>query len=95
MSYRIVLRPKAERAIDRAAAWYHKDNPRAAKAFLLAVDACIRRIADDPAHFPIVRNELRRAIVTGFPYSLLFRMTDSEVVITTCVHFSRHPRHWR
>jgi toxin ParE1/3/4 len=95
MSYEVVLRAKAERAIERAADWYHKENPGAAKAFLVAVASSIEKIAANPGLYPVVEGELRRAIVAGFPYSLLFRTGEAEVVITTCVHFRRHPRHWR
>lgn len=93
MSYEIVLRPKAERAIDRAAGWYDRRNPNAARAFLDAVEALLERISENPLQFPIVRGKLHRAVVVPFPYSLVFRMAESQVVITTCVHFRRHPRH--
>jgi plasmid stabilization system protein ParE len=95
MSYEIVLRAKAERAIQRAAAWYRNRNPVAAMAFLMAVRRSIQKIAANPAMYHIVERDLRRAIVKGFPYSILFRMDEAEVLITNCVHFSRHPRHWR
>jgi plasmid stabilization system protein ParE len=93
MSYEIVLRLKAERAIDRAAGWYDRRNPNAARAFLAAVDALLEKIAENPLQFPIVRGKLHRAVVMPFPYSLVFRLAGPQVVITTCVHFRRHPRH--
>lgn len=49
MSYEIVLRAKAERAIQRAAAWYRNRNPVAAMAFLMAVRRSIQKIAANPA----------------------------------------------
>jgi plasmid stabilization system protein ParE len=95
MSYEIVLQARTKRAIDRAAGWYHKDNPRAARKFLVAVDQAIHRVAENPALYPIIKKEQRRAVVTGFPYSLLYRVHARVVVFTSCVHFSRDPRHWR
>ena len=95
MSHTIVLRLKAEKAIDRAAGWYETRNPRASRAFLDAIDAALEKVAENPYQFPLIKRNLHRAIVTGFPYSLLFRLTETEVVVTTCVHFRRHPRHWR
>lgn len=95
MSHAIVLRPRAEKAIDRAAGWYEARNPRASRTFLDAIDAALEKVADNPHQFPLIKRNLHRTIVTGFPYSLLFRMTETEVVVTTCVHFRRHPRHWR
>ena len=91
----LVLRPRAEAAVDRAAAWYRKRNPSASPAFLRAFDATIERIKANPRQFPVVRRDLHRAIVKGFPYSVVFRIGDSEILVTACVHFRRHPRHWR
>lgn len=59
------------------------------------MDTGIQKVSKRPESYPIVKGKLRRAIITGFPHPLLFRLTDSEIVITTCVHFRRHPRHWR
>jgi plasmid stabilization system protein ParE len=95
VSYTIVLRPRAEKAIDRAAGWYENRNPRASMAFVDAVDAALEKVRQNPQQFPLIKRKLHRAIVSGFPYSLLFRLTETEVVVTTCVHFRRHPRHWR
>lgn len=95
MSYTIVLRPKAEKAIDRAAGWYNARNPRASRAFLDAIDGVFDKIAENPHQFPVLKHKLRRAIITGFPYSVLFRVVETELVVTNCVHFRRHPRHWR
>lgn len=94
MSHAIVLRPKAEKAIDRAAGWYEARNPRASRAFLDAIDVALKKVEENPHQFPLIKRKLHRAIVSGFPYSLLFRLTETEAVVTTCVHFRRHPRHW-
>lgn len=95
MSYDIVLRARAERAIGKAAEWYRKDNEKIATTFLGAVDHAIERVAESPFQFPVRSGKVRHAIVSRFPYSLLYLVGESSIVITNCVHFSRHPRHWR
>ena len=55
----------------------------------------MEKLADNPHQFPPIRRDLHRAVVSGFPYSILFRLAETEVVVTNCVHFRRHPRHWR
>ena len=94
MSRTIVLRSRAEKAIDRAADWYERRNPRAARAFLDAIDVTLDKIVENPYQFPLIRRNLHRAIVSGFPYSLLFRLNEPELLVTNCVHFRRHPRQW-
>jgi plasmid stabilization system protein ParE len=95
MTYTVVLRQRAEKAIDRAAGWYEDRNPHAARAFLDAIDAALAKIVQNPQQFAMLKHKLRRAIVTGFPYSVLFRVVGTELIVTNCVHFRRHPRHWR
>jgi plasmid stabilization system protein ParE len=95
MTYEIVLQARTQRAIDRAAGWYHKDNSQTARRFLVAVDQAIQRVAENPELHPIVKKEQRRAVVTGLSYSLLYRVHVRVVVFTSCVHFRRHPRHSR
>jgi len=38
---------------------------------------------------------LRRLLLPGFPYSLLYRLVDTQVQIVAVVHQSRHPDAWR
>jgi plasmid stabilization system protein ParE len=85
VSHTIVLRPKAEKAIDRAAGWYEARNPRASRTFLDAIDVALEKVAENPHQFPLIKRNLHRAIVTGFPYSLLFRMTE-----TACTSVAIH-----
>jgi plasmid stabilization system protein ParE len=94
VSYSIALRVKAEKAIDRAAGWYHRRNPDAARAFLDAVDSTLQRVAENPHQFPRMGPKLRRAAITGFPYSLLFKARETEVLVTMCAHFRRDPKRW-
>ncbi|HST62877.1 MAG TPA: type II toxin-antitoxin system RelE/ParE family toxin [Longimicrobium sp.] len=95
MSYDIVLRTRAERAIGKAAEWYRKDSTRVATRFFGEVDHTIERVAENPLQFPVRSGKVRYAIVSGFPYSLLYLVGESSIVITNCVHFSRDPLHWR
>ena len=94
MSYTIVLRPRAEKAIERTTDGYDRKNPRAARAFMDAIDVTLGKIAENPYQLPQIRRNLHRAIVTGFPYSLPFRLNETEALITTCVHFRRNPARW-
>lgn len=95
MRYALDLRPEAQSEIDEAADWYHRDSARAADAFLDAVDDALARVRENPFQFPVRSGPVRYAIVTGFPYSLLFQVGGTQIVVTTCIHFRRDPGHWR
>lgn len=55
----------------------------------------LERIADNPALFPRIRGETRRAVVLQFPYGIYFQVHDQSVVVIAVMHARRDPRHWR
>jgi plasmid stabilization system protein ParE len=57
------------------------------------VDAVIERIESNPLQFPVIEAAMRRCIVHRFPYSVLFRVLDSDCVRILLVrHHRRDPR---
>lgn len=66
-----------------------------AREFRIAIEAEISKIADHPFLHPLVYRRARMAVLPRFPYNLYYRVSDEEIVIASCVHQRRHPRHWR
>ena len=92
---RLILRPQAERELAEAVAWYNTRDMGLGSDFLLAVDATMDDILDQPARFPEVRSGRRRALVGRFPYALYFTVLDDDIVILAVFHGKRHPRRWQ
>jgi plasmid stabilization system protein ParE len=92
---RLVIRPEALAEIDEAAAWYKPRRRLFARAFLDAVDSGIRTIVENPERFPFREGDVRALVLPRFPYTILYTVTDEEVVIITCFHDRRNPDEWR
>jgi toxin ParE1/3/4 len=60
-----------------------------------AVRAAGARALEGPAVYQRVHGEMRRVLLQRFPYALIFRATDDEVVVLGCVHSRRDPDLWR
>jgi plasmid stabilization system protein ParE len=87
--------PEAEAELLAAAEWYD-DEAGLGADFLAEVRAFSARITDAPESFPPDPEieEVRRARVRRFPYSLVFTVHDEEVFILAVAHVRREPGYW-
>lgn len=79
MTNALVVRPSASRDIAEAYA-YHSQHGRG-DAFMSAVDQVFTWIAERPLMYPLVRGDVRRALLRRFAYSAFFMIDGDAVVI--------------
>lgn len=76
--------------------WYENEVPGLGQSFRVAVDAVVQRIGAAPHQFPIIYKSVRRALLSRFPYALLFVIeADEALTVIACFHGSRDPVHWQ
>ena len=95
MSLPVITRPAATAEIETAYRWYEDEREGLGSEFLKAVDKIVKEIAENPERFPIIRRDIRRAILRRFPYSILYRIVAGHVVVIACFHGKRNPKVWR
>ena len=95
MTRRLVFRPEADLEINEAAEWYEASGQGLAVEFLRVLDACIESIRRDPLLYPMVRGEVRRAMLRRFPYSVIYAVHEDEIVVIACFHGQRDPKRWQ
>jgi plasmid stabilization system protein ParE len=66
VTYTVVFRPQAEEEARAAQRWYQEQQPGLGARFAGAIDEAIQRIVSNPAAFPVVHGEIRRAVVRRF-----------------------------
>jgi plasmid stabilization system protein ParE len=91
------VRRSAEVDIFKAAKWYEKKVPLLGLDFAAEVRRTLSLIATDPERFSIVhqRFQLRRALVSRFPYRIFYTIEPSEVVVHAVLHGHRSDRVWQ
>jgi len=94
MTRALVIRPEAENDIQDAFRWYEEQESGIGSEFLIAVRGQLGKIARRPTSYQIVVSQTRRAVISGFPYSITFTMAQDAVIVTACIHHKRDPRTW-
>jgi plasmid stabilization system protein ParE len=95
MTRRIVFRPETETELAEAVEWYETRGGGLGAEFLRSLDAVLAHVQRDPAHYPIIFGEARRAVLRRFPYNLIYVERGDEILIAACVHGRRDPRRWQ
>lgn len=95
MSRRLAYRPEAEQEIFAAAEWYDERGRGLAAEFLRAFDAAAASLVRNPRQYPEVQPGLRRVLLRRFPYSLIFSVSEEEIVVFACVHWRQSPQRWQ
>lgn len=63
----------AEHELNEAAQYYDLEEPGLGSSFLEEVDRCLQSIEAHPDAGPLLRGAVRRRLLRGFPYALLYR----------------------
>ena len=95
MSYKLILRQEAERDLAEARKWYNEMIPGLGSDFLAVVERALESILENPARFPIIHREVRRALLSRFPYGIFFFLEEERVVVLGVMHTARDPAKWR
>ena len=84
------LHPLALAESEAAAAWYAERDPRMAARFVQELDVTLGLIVEAPDRWPIDLG-VRRALLSRFPYSVLYRDEPLRVLLLAVAHARRRP----
>ena len=92
----LVYRLAAGRDIAEARRWYESQRIGLGREYRQAVRIVESLIKAHPDSFPRVHGDVRRALVTRFPYAVYYQRLDADTVeIIACLHTRRRPDTWR
>lgn len=95
MTLPIVFRRAARGEFDEAADWYEQRQPGLGARFTAAVQRVIDLIAANPRLHAKVFQDVRKGVVSGFPYNVYYREEPRRVLIIAVFHTSRDPSIWQ
>lgn len=90
-----LFRPAAAADLEEASLWYEAQRPGLGREFLDAAEEAVTRAMAAPKAYALAYGDRRRVLLSRFPYSLVYRFIDEQLVVVALVHAKRSPRVWR
>ena len=84
----------AEVELNAAARFYEQRNPGLGRTFLASVRECIESIREQPRSGRVVSDDVRRRLVSRFPYGVLYRVVPDGVRVLAVMNLYRRPSYW-
>jgi plasmid stabilization system protein ParE len=91
---RIRFLDPASEELDQAVDWFESQVSGLGVEFLDEIDRAIRRIAAWPFSCEEILPNIRRCLISRFPYGVIYRIDEKTVVILAIAHLHRKPRYW-
>jgi plasmid stabilization system protein ParE len=95
MARRFVVQPQPELDIQATVLWYEDQRSGLGGRFLDELALVFRRIEENPRQFPVIKDDVRRALLHHFPYGVYFLVETESVVVLAVLHSHRHPDVWK
>ncbi len=92
---RLIFHPEAHEEMIEQARYYEAKSEGLGSDFLSAVEEATQRIGQFPRAGPIDRANIRKRLVSGFPFTILYEVQPDRVFIASVMHQHRRPGYWR
>jgi plasmid stabilization system protein ParE len=91
----VSFHPEAQSEFNAAAQYYESQAENLGLDFIDAVEATYQRLRTFPESGRPFGSRLRRILVPGFPYGLIYRPEPDRILIVAVAHVRRRPGYWR
>lgn len=87
--------PEAIKELNKAVDYYEDIDTGLGYDFALEVFSTIKRIIKFPEAWSLIDDNIRRSLVSRFPYGVLYSLENNEVIILAIMNLHRHPVYWK
>lgn len=95
MSLPVVLRDEARDELDEAFDYYEGQRTGLGVDFVTRVQEVFDRISANPRLHAVAHADIRKAVVTRFPYCVFYREDGTRVEVIAVFHSKRDPSIWQ
>ena len=81
--------------LDEALGYYGNVSPFFAQALMDEIKAAKRLIAEYPRAWKLMPGSMRGFPLHRYPYTIVYRADDDDILIVAYAHFKRRPGYWR
>lgn len=87
--------PEALAELEAQAVFYEERSPGLGERFVEQVEAAARLAAAMPSIGSPYQHGTRRVFPKDFPYAVVYRLVDGQMVVIAVAPFKRKPAYWR
>lgn len=91
----VELSRSAQLDVVEAALTYELERAGLGSRFEQELDRVLERVAYNPRQFPIVEDDVHRALLRVFPFAAFFTILPDRVSVIAVLHLHRHPDTWK
>ena len=62
--------------------------------FVTEVERCLNIMTTNPLAYPVTKQNVRKAVIIKFPFSILYRVDGNVIYILAVMHQKREPLYW-
>jgi plasmid stabilization system protein ParE len=95
MTLALAFLPEAAEELDQARDYYESEMSGLGSRLLDRVEAATHLTIIFPDAAPIIEGSIRRKLISGFPYGILYRHKSDMVLIIAIMNLNRQPGYWR
>ena len=92
---KVVFHPEAYDEMLESARFFNDKNPGLGADLINAVQDATRRLANFPKYGPVEHASIRKCLVRGFPFAILYEVLNDRIFIAAVMHQHRRPYYWR
>jgi toxin ParE2 len=85
----------AEEEMTEAAVFYESRSAGLGSDFLDDVQRAVDRLSDYPHSGELIASRFRRTLLHQFPFSLIYALERTGIVIVAVAHHGRAPGYWQ
>ena len=85
---------KASEELEAAASYYDLHQPGLGRQFIAETRKTRDRIVALPNAAPEIRERIRHRSIHRFPYHIIYRVADGQILIIAVAHRRRRPGFW-
>ncbi|MEW6349531.1 MAG: type II toxin-antitoxin system RelE/ParE family toxin [Thermodesulfobacteriota bacterium] len=91
----VQITPEARQDIAEAFHWYERQERGLGREFVLCVETGLGKIRGAPRAYPQVYGNVRRLVLSRFPYGILYVDGPGEIAVLAVFHARRDPEEWK
>lgn len=91
---RVEFAPEAQAEFEDSERYYTAQVPGLGERFRTEIKNALRRVRNWPLACPIECSDIRRCVLSRFPYKLLYAVEPDRIYIVAVAHMHRKPEYW-